>query len=253
MQFNKDEVGTLTLDDILEVRLRPLHNLNTREVFMLFNELTEESEVLTTLDIQSRLGERGISLRKKEINLSLHYLTRAGLIERLPQRGKPTIVDYDGRYSFDLWKMREEGKRIHRGLANMMQGSPAVLDLDEEKMFKELEEMPPEQTGKRLERLLRLGKIAVLLSCVLKSREEEVSSYRLEKSTGMPREEVEHLLDSVSDATPRLPRLVERRERRRTGTRLLRALGLARRRGESEVFYSLTESGRRCAERMISR
>jgi len=252
MRFNKDEAGTLTLDDILEVCLRPLHNLNTREVFMLFNELTEESEVLTTLDIQSRLGERGISLRKKEINLSLHYLTRAGLIERLPQRGKPTIVDYDGRYSFDLWKMREEGKRIHRGLANMMQGSPGVLDLDEEKMFKELEEMPLEQTGKTLERLLRLGKIAMLLSCVLKSREEEVSSYRLEKFTGMPREDVEHLLDSVS-ATPGLPRLVERRERRRVGTRLLRALGLARRRGESEVFYSLTESGRRCAERMASR
>ena len=190
-----EEMG-ITLDDVLDVYLRPLRNLNTREIFMLLNDLTKDREILTTLDIQRELEEQGISLRKKEINLSLHYLARAGLIERLPRRGKPTIVEYNGRYSFDLWKMKETGKRIYRGLEDMMKKkSSEPWDLDYERLFNEFEEMPPERAGKTLERLLRLGKITSLISYVFKTREEGISSTSLERLTGMPREEVESLLD----------------------------------------------------------
>jgi len=254
MQLNNNKEVALTLDDILDVCLRPLHNLSTREVFILFNKLTKEDELLTTLDIQRKLEEQGISLSKKEINLSLHYLARAGLIERLPRRGKPTIVEYDGRYSFDLWRMRETGKRIHRGLEDVMRRKGSEpWDLAEERLFNEIEEMPPEQAGATLERLTRLGKITILISCVLKAREEGVSSSSLEKLTGIPREEVGSLLDRVSGATPGWPRFVERREKRSAGIRILKALGLAWGRGEVETFYSLTERGRRYAERMALR
>jgi predicted transcriptional regulator len=254
MQFDENKEVALTLVDVLNVYLRPLHNLSTREIFMLFDKLAKEGELLTTLDIQRKLEEQGINLRKKEINLSLHYLAKAGVIERLPRRGKPTIVEYDGRYSFDLWRMRETGRRIQRGLENMVRKKGSELwDLDEERLFNEFEEIPPEQAAKTLESLARLGKITILLSCIFKAREEGVGSSNLEKLTGIPGEEVESLLESVSDTTPESPRLVERREKRSAGIRILRVLGLARGRGETETFYSLTERGRRYAERTASR
>ncbi|RLI32014.1 hypothetical protein DRO56_04270, partial [Candidatus Bathyarchaeota archaeon] len=89
------EVERLSLDEILERHLRPLRNFNTRRIFVLLNELGEKP--LTTFDLQRKLEEQGVLLEKKDINLALHSLARAGLVERLPQRGKPTVVEYDGR------------------------------------------------------------------------------------------------------------------------------------------------------------
>lgn len=250
MKFNYIADGVeLTLDDVLEVHLKPLRNLNTRKIFMLFNELRRGEGILTTLDIQRELEEQGIRLDKKEINLSLHYLARAGLIERLPQRGKPTIVEYDGRYSFDLWRIRGVGERIYIGLVNMVQGRiPEALDLDEERLFKEFEMMPPERVRKTLERSFRLSKSTTLLVSILKTREEEVSSHRLEKLTGIPRGEVETLLDKISTSTKESPRLVETKEKDSARTRILKALGLARGGQKGETVYSLTERGRKYAE-----
>jgi len=255
MRSNEIEEAASTLDNVLEVCLRPLHNVNTREIFILLNELRLETEVITTLDVQQKLEEQGIRLGKKEINLSLHYLTRAGLIERLPQRGKPTIVEYNGRYSFDLWRIREMGKRIYAGLVNMIKqgGTSEFLDLDEKKFFDSFEELSSEEVQQILERLSRLVRTASLLCSIFMTWEEEVSSYRLERLTGIPREEVESLLDKISGTVPELPHLVERKEKRSSVPRILRVLGLPWGKGGTETFYSLTEMGRRQAAVMASR
>lgn len=246
--YNANKVE-LTLAEILEVYLKPLRNLNTRKIFILFNEMSRGERVLTTLDIQRKLKEHGIRLNKKEINLSLHYLARAGLIERLPQRGKPTTMEYDGRYSFDLWRIRELGERIYIGLVNMAQGRiPEELDLDEERLFKEFDMMPPERVRRILERLFRLSRLTTLLYSILKTGEEEVSSHRLEKLTGIPRKEVESLLAWVSTSTKESPWLVEAKEKDSTRTRILKALGLTRGGLKGETVYSLTERGMKYAE-----
>jgi len=255
MWCNEIEEAASALDNVLEVCLRPLHNLNTREIFTLLNKLGPENEAVTTLDVQRKLEEQGIRLSKKEINLSLHYLTKAGLVERLPQRGKPTIVEYGGRYSFDLWRIREKGKRIYKGLTNMIleEGTSELLDLDEKKFFSLFEELSPQEVGRILETLSRLAKITSLLSHIFKTKEEEMSSYRLERLTGIHREEVESLLNKISGIAPELPHLVDRRDRRSSGPRILRALGLSWGRRGAETFYCLTEVGRRYATMMVSR
>lgn len=253
--YNANRVE-LALDDILEVHLKPLRNINTRKIFMLFHELRGEKGILTTLDIQRRLKEQGLRLNKKEINLSLHYLARAGLIERLPQRGKPTTVEYNGRYSFDLWSIKGVGEKIYIGLVNLVQGRiPEALDLDEERLFKEFEMMPPEQFRTILERSFRLSKLTTLLYSILETAEEEVSSHKLEKLTGIPREEVESLLEGVSTSTRDSPCFVEAKERDKDSarTRILKALGLVLGGRKSETVYSLTERGRKYAERIPSR
>ena len=237
------EVERLSLDEILERHLRPLRNFNTRRIFVLLNELGEKP--LTTFDLQRKLEEQGVLLEKKDINLALHSLARAGLVERLPQRGKPTVVEYDGRYRFDLWRVREVGRRIYRGLMNLTQVEPRELVLDEKYLFREIDASSEDQIRETLKHLLRLGRILTLLCCMLQRGRAGMSSYKLAEIMGIPREEVESLLKGISGSTPNSPKLVEVRRERSLRGRVLKALGL---KGGDEIVYRLTERGRRYAE-----
>ncbi|RLG29488.1 hypothetical protein DRN97_11795 [Methanosarcinales archaeon] len=237
------EVERLSLDEILEHHLRPLRSFNARRIFVLLNELGEKA--LTTLDLQRKLEEQGVLLKKKDINLALHSLARAGLVERLPQRGKPTVVEYDGRYRFDLWRVREVGRRIYRGLMNLTQVEPRGLVLDETYLFREIDASSEDQVCETLKHLLRLGRILTLLCCMLQRGRAGMSSYKLAEIMGIPREEVESLLKGISGSTPNSPKLVEVRRERSLRGRVLRVLGLKE---GDEIVYRLTERGRRYAE-----
>ena len=94
------------MNELFEIYLRPLRSKNARSIYTLF---LDEKRELTTLDLQERLGQIGISLRKKEINAWLRSLQSATLISKRDERGKPTTIEYNGRYSFDLWNLTRKG------------------------------------------------------------------------------------------------------------------------------------------------
>ena len=99
------------LDQLFEVDLKPLKNANARILYKIFLDSTS-SKHLTTLDIQDKLKDADLMLRKKEINAWLVSLQSAGLITKENMRGKPTTIEYRGRYTYDLWRLTEKGRDI---------------------------------------------------------------------------------------------------------------------------------------------
>jgi hypothetical protein len=97
------------LGRLFEVDLKPLRNANARLLYSLFID-SNEVKYLTTLDIQDKLQVTNLSLHKKEINGWLSGLQMAGLITKEHERGKPTTIDYEGRYTYDLWSLTEKGR-----------------------------------------------------------------------------------------------------------------------------------------------
>ena len=79
-----------------------------------------ERKYLTTLDIQTHLDETGIDLSKKEINAWLRSLQDADLITKEPERGKPTTIAYDDKYTFDKWSLTETGLTVSEGLMGLI-------------------------------------------------------------------------------------------------------------------------------------
>ncbi|MGD2200830.1 MAG: hypothetical protein PVJ38_04245 [Candidatus Bathyarchaeota archaeon] len=92
---------------------------NAREIFRVFID-HPDVRVLTTLDLQQKLKPRHIRLKKKEINAWLNNLQEAGLISKGRARGKPTTIDYSGKYTYDLWGLNQRGRDLVRKLANFL-------------------------------------------------------------------------------------------------------------------------------------
>jgi len=117
------------LNELFEIYLRPLRSKNARSIYTLF---LDEKRELTTLDLQERLGQIGISLRKKEINAWLRSLQNATLISKRFERGKPTTIEYNGRYSFDLWGLTRKGWEMAEVLEVILAkgGEQTVSNLD---------------------------------------------------------------------------------------------------------------------------
>jgi DNA-binding HxlR family transcriptional regulator len=107
-RVNRPRLDDKDLDELFELYLRPLKSRNARTIYRIFLDEIERRE-LTTLDLQERLVPVGISLSKKEINAWLRSLQDAGLVSKEVMRGKPTTIEYDGRYSFDLWSLTPKG------------------------------------------------------------------------------------------------------------------------------------------------
>jgi hypothetical protein len=104
------------LDQLFEVDLKPLKNTNARILYKIFLD-SKHSKHLTTLDIQDKLKSTDLMLQKKEINAWLRSLQIAGLITKENMRGKPTTIDYHGRYTYDLWGLTEKGRDIANKIA----------------------------------------------------------------------------------------------------------------------------------------
>jgi DNA-binding HxlR family transcriptional regulator len=107
------------LDELFDVYLRPLRSKNSRLIYRIFLDEIEKGE-LTTLDLQARLGQNGLSLSKKEINAWLRSLQEAHLISKGEERGKPTTMEYRGRYTFDLWGLTRKGLEMADAIASIL-------------------------------------------------------------------------------------------------------------------------------------
>ena len=96
------------LEEIFEKTLRPLQSRNARHIYLVLRDT--KTEYLTTYDIQPILEEKGNKLSKVELNNWLSALQEAGLVQKAPERGKPTTRPYNRRYTFDLWKLSQKGR-----------------------------------------------------------------------------------------------------------------------------------------------
>jgi len=96
------------LEEIFEKTLRPLQSRNARHIYVVLRD--SKTEYLTTYDIQPILEEQGNKLSKVELNNWLSALLDAGLVQKAPERGKPTTRPYNQRYTFDLWKLSQKGR-----------------------------------------------------------------------------------------------------------------------------------------------
>ena len=106
-----DSLDIRALDQLFEVDLKPLKNANARILYKIFLD-SNKSKHLTTLDIQDLLRGTDLTLHKKEINAWLSGLKIAGLITKEHERGKPTTIEYVGRYTYDLWSLTEKGRDV---------------------------------------------------------------------------------------------------------------------------------------------
>ena len=98
------------LDEIFEKTLRPLQSRNARHIFLILRDT--EKEYLTTYDMQPILEEQRNKLTKVELNNWLSALQEVGLVRKASERGKPTTLLYNKRYTFDLWKLTQKGLEI---------------------------------------------------------------------------------------------------------------------------------------------
>jgi hypothetical protein len=113
-------------DKLFEIQLKPLKSKNARKIFKIF---VDESgiEYLTTLDLQTKLYRYSIKLSKKEINGWLRTLHDAGLITKGEKRGKPTTMEYEDKYTFDMWNITPKGMEIAEGINKLIRGKTESL------------------------------------------------------------------------------------------------------------------------------
>ncbi len=136
--LNEDKFG-----ELFEKNLRPLKSKNARIIYNIFVEI-KGVNFLTTLDLQTKLEGLGIRLSKKEINGWLRSLHDAGLITKEEDRGKPTTLDYDDKYTFDMWRLTPEGDEIATGIDYLVKRKNASKILLSENVIDEINSLDQE-------------------------------------------------------------------------------------------------------------
>ena len=101
---------------------------NARLVYKLFFDAKDQG--LTTLDIQHLLKDYNRKYSKKDLHNWLNDLMDAELITKESERGKPTTVAYNGRYTYDIWRLTPQGYQIGRKIERFLGKYP---NLNEQK------------------------------------------------------------------------------------------------------------------------
>ncbi len=116
------------LDELFDGPLKPMNSDNARLVYKLF--LDAKDQGLTTLDIQHLLKDYDRKYSKKDLHNWLNNLMDAELITKERERGKPTKVAYNGRYTYDIWRLTPQGYQIGRKIERFLGKYP---NLNEQK------------------------------------------------------------------------------------------------------------------------
>lgn len=234
--------GKIDFDTLFDI-LKPLRSKNARKIFKV---LAEEKKVgsLTTLDIQTKLDEIGIMLSKKEINGWLHSLLTSGLASKEEERGKPTTIDYDDKYTFDLWRLTYLGTKIAEDLPNVLVTRPTLIESDVRKLLKELAEI---ETDRRVRILRNIDELNMLIKMLLKLIETNgvLNKSKLIKSLEPSQNELDRLLSKYSNQDRGLTLMLRKPQKDDLKTKLLRFLRLS---PSVDDRYVLTEEGRQFAE-----
>ncbi len=156
------DIAKNATDKLFDSHLRPLRSKNARTIFQTFVN-ARDVKFLTTLDLQTKLDELGILLSKKEINGWLRSLYDAGLIAKEEDRGKPTTLAYDNKYTFDMWTLTVKGKEIAEGIEEFLKGkTEPVTFLSEMK----IEEIAVEAEKIKQHILSKIDELYIQLTCL---------------------------------------------------------------------------------------
>jgi len=147
------------LEELFETHLRPMKSRNARTLFRLFLG-SKGVEYLTTLDLQIKLSELGLKLNKKEINGWLCSLQNAGLIVKEEERGKPTTITYDDKYTFDMWRLTSKGLEIEEGINHLIGSKASSPEIP----FFDLEDIASMEEGTRIRILSQIEETYVQLA-----------------------------------------------------------------------------------------
>jgi hypothetical protein len=116
------------LDELFDGPLKPMNSDNARLVYKLLFDAKDQG--LTTLDIQHLLKDYDRKYSKKDLHNWLNDLMDAELITKESERGKPTTVAYNGRYTYDIWRLTPQGYQIGRKIERFLGKYP---NLNEQK------------------------------------------------------------------------------------------------------------------------
>ncbi len=109
---------TQNLDEIFDGPLKPMNSGNARLVYKIFFDAKDQG--LTTLDLQHLLQDHQREYSKKDLHNWLNDLMNVGLITKESRRGKPTMIEYNGRYTYDIWRLTPQGYKIGRKIEHFL-------------------------------------------------------------------------------------------------------------------------------------
>jgi predicted ArsR family transcriptional regulator len=211
---------------------------SARQIFMTLVKSPETQ--LTTLDMQSALEARGVKLGKKELNNWLSSLQAAGLVQKEPERGKPTTTPYNGRYTYDLWSLTEKGLETMQKLSIFSHETPTLNNVKTivERRLPSLEEATVEQLN-QLEALYTTYRTLK----ALRSQVRPVTLGELSATTSINREALKKWLEN-QEKTSKEPLFELHRKSPGIVDRIVESLGFNRGAG---LLVSLSFEGRRRA------
>jgi len=175
--------------------LRPLQSKNARHIYLVLRDA--HREYLTTYDIQPILEEQKNKLSKVELNNWLSTLQDAGLVQKAPERGKPTTKPYDRRYTFDLWKLSKKGRKTARSLEVLMGNTPIqTIEKVVPTTNKKKIETSPDLEDTNFEDLEKIRVLFIHLS-LLKAlhKKYEADLFSLSKETGINAQMILELIE----------------------------------------------------------
>ncbi|MBN2335358.1 hypothetical protein JXL21_07325 [Candidatus Bathyarchaeota archaeon] len=114
------------MDELFDGPLKPMNSGNARLVYKLFYDARDQG--LTTIDIQHLLEDYDRKYSKKDLHNWLNDLMASNLITKESQRGKPTIVPYNGRYTYDIWRLTPHGYQIGRKIEGFIGKYPNLIE-----------------------------------------------------------------------------------------------------------------------------
>jgi len=226
------------LDQTFENTLRPLMSGSARQIFMTL--VKSPKPQLTTLDMQNAPEARGAKLGKKELNNWLSSLQTAGLVQKEPERGKPTTTVYNGRYTYDLWSLTEKGRGTAQKLRIFTHETPTLNNVKTivERRLPDLEEATHEQLS-QLETLY----ISYRTLRALRDQTHSFTLKELSATTGINRDTLEKWLRNQEKKSKETLYVVHRKD---PGIveRIAESIGLGR---GTTLLISLSSDGKRRA------
>jgi len=227
------------LDELFDKFLRPLRSKNARGIFLIFLE-RRDAPYLTTLDLQNRLHQDGVELTKVELNNWLKSLNDAEIITKGERRGKPTTIDYDDRYTFDMWSLTSKGLQIATDLNRLMTGSLTISKEDES--VPAIREIGVYEETSMTDLEIEVSNLQTFMLSILHGEVGPITKASIKKGFTPPDDLIEEALSNL--IFQGVVQEEEPSDFEGLLTKILRVIGLT---PERDVVYRLTEKGRKMA------
>ena len=228
-------------DQLFGSYLKPLRSKNARLIFLILLKL-KDAGYLTTHDLQNKLKDIGYVMNKKEINGWLKSLLDSELIVKEEERGKPSIIKYEDKYTFDEWKLSEIGINIGsliNASLNLVEYEP-IKDIGNIKL-----EALNEDSLETIEDLYVLSKLLV----TLKKEGGQMQFNTLRKKIQIAAEKL--AMYSWPDSSwSEKPIFKISKNKPTMKSKLLKLFGYM---SESDLTFSLTDEGSKIAEKILKR